>query len=681
MRLNLRSIIVFLTHPVFLILYANVLIYGVFIPLLGFYWDDLDIIWFSRVYGPAGLAKYFSTNRPIWGLFYQIDSLLIGDKPWQWHLFMLFWRWICASGLYFLVRQLWQDKKEPGLIAALVFLVFPGFKQQPIAICYSHFFIVLSALFFSLGLSIYALHNKKNRIVMLVAAALLAGINVFSMEYFFMLELLRPILFWVTLWNKSPNQKYKLRTVILFWLPTLVVFLAAGIWRAFFFTTQTKIYSFSAISLLQSDPWLGIQKIVSTIFKDIWWIVAGIWGQVFQFPTIMEFGKRSTLLYIGIMVGILGYLLLIFLFKKPIVSHTNDRTNKMSITFIVTGTIALLLGGIPIWVTELNLSGGFPSDRFSLPFMLGSSLIFTGIFFLLSRYSTLRRTLFILLITMASGFQARIAIDYQRDWEVLQRFLGQLVWRIPSIEENTILFSNELPLKYYSDMSITAPINWTYDREIEEDVIPFVFYYPTVRYGDTIPIDANKDFLVEHDLLIGTFNGKLSQSITIYYNPPACLRIIDPEVESDNWMVPLNIRQVSQLSEITLINSNTEAQPPAALFSAGTAHKWCYYFEKADLARYQKDWPTVVELGELAFSLNDNPNDPAERLPFIEGYAHVGDWQSALTLSQQSLDTTPVMEPVLCKLWNRIESETSDTSEKHEAFETLKQQLNCSSVE
>ena len=645
--------------------------------MLGYYWDGLDFIWFSEVYGTTGLAQYFSTNRPVWGLLFQIDSLLMGAKPWQWQVFMVFWRWVCASGLYFLVRQLWQDRKEPAFFAALFFLVFPGFKQQAIANCYGHFFIVLSALFFSLGLSLYALDHKKNRGISLIIATLMAGVNVFCMEYFFMLELLRPILMWVNLEKENLKTTIKLKQIFLQWLPCLLVFLAAGIWRVFFFTTQTKIYQFTTLTLLKSQPWKGIKQIVLSVMKDIWWTVAGAWGQVFQFPAINDFGKRSTLLYIGIIVVVFVFLAFFLLRKKTNILHTNDKQLRMSIKLILIGLIAFLLGGIPIWATGINLSGGFPSDRFSLSFILGCSFIFTGLIFLLSQNSILRRSIFILLIAFAGGFQARIAIDYIRDWEGLQRFLGQLVWRMPSIEPNTIIFSNELPLKYYSDMSITAPINWTYDHELEKDVIPYVFYYPTIRLGGTLPISLEPDTLVEHDLLIGKFTGNSSRSITVYYNQSACLRVIDPEIESDNWMVPSYLRDISELSDIDLIHPQDEAQPPEVIFSAEPSTKWCYYFEKADLARYQKDWQTVAELGELAFALNDNPNDPAERLPFIEGYAHVGNWQRALELTQATIDSTRVMEPAVCKLWQRIDSDTVETSEKQKAFENFNLMLSC----
>ena len=64
-------------------------------------------------------------------------------------------------------------------------------------------------------------------------------------------------------------------------------------------------------------------------------------------------------------------------------------------------------------------------------------------------------------------------------------------------------------------------------------------------------------------------------------------------------------------------------------------------------------------MGDQAFASGDYPNDPVERFPFIEGYAHTGNWARALELSREAQIISPVvMQPMLCRLWQRIERET-----------------------
>ena len=98
-----------------------------------------------------------------------------------------------------------------------------------------------------------------------------------------------------------------------------------------------------------------------------------------------------------------------------------------------------------------------------------------------------------------------------------------------------------------------------------------------------------------------------------------------------------------------------------AIYGPEPAHGWCYYFEQADLARQLGDWEEVVKLGNQAFKLDDHPNNPLERFVFIEGYAHVGEWERAVKLSRESYKVSKsYVGPLLCRLWERIETETSE---------------------
>ena len=56
--------------------------------------------------------------------------------------------------------------------------------------------------------------------------------------------------------------------------------------------------------------------------------------------------------------------------------------------------------------------------------------------------------------------------------------------------------------------------------------------------------------------------------------------------------------------------------------------------------------------------MNDHPNDPMERIPFIEAYAHTGRVENALEQTQKALETTPLMNDPLCALWQRIGRES-----------------------
>lgn len=666
---KIQSIWRILTHPLIILFFANLLVYGFSIPLLGFYWDDLDFYWLHLHAGNEGLVQYFATDGPFLGLLYQFNFNLLGNEPWRWQAFAFFWRYVCASGIYFLIRQLIKNHKEPAIMGSMVFLFFPGFSQQYIAMCYGHYFIALSSLVFSLGLSIYVMNQPKHWRFLNLLAILLAMVNLFTTEYFFMLELLRPILIWVVIAGKSN----RLLATFKWWWPFLMTFVAVVLWRAFFFGNQTATYDFAMVELIKSQPWLGIKKLFLQITNDLWWAIIATWKKIVLFPSMTTFGRSVTFLYIGITIILAG------LFTTAVWNKESHLPRRQALFMIFLGLVASLLAGIPFWSTGLPLGEYFPNDRFVLPFIIGSGFCFIGLLNLLPARPYFRKSLFILLLALAGGLQMRTGITYKRDWEALQRFMWQMTWRIPAIEENTILFSNELPLSYYSDLSLTAPLNVAYRKTNSITAVPYLYIYPTTRYRaqESLMMPTNQP--VTQYLYIGQFNGNTSRSITIYFSPPACLRVIDPEIELNNWMVPLYVRQTAALSTESsrLINSSSEPNFLTPIFTDEPTNNWCYAFEKADLARQTQNWTEVTAIADEVITGKEKPVDPMERLVYIEGYAHTGNWEKSIALTETTLAVTGAMRPPLCSLWQRIESQTQASEIKNESIAHVQRVLNC----
>ncbi len=180
----------FLRPPVVL-LFVAILAYGLLIPHLGFYWDDLPILWIRFQLGAEALTRYFSTNRPVWGLLYQVTTSVIPDEPIYWQIFALIWRWLGAVVVFAVVEKLWKDKPRLALSVALLFLVYPGFNQQWSAFLYSHFFIVLFFFLFSYLLMLRAVEEPNHYWKLTAFGLFFSALNLWMMEYFYVLELMR----------------------------------------------------------------------------------------------------------------------------------------------------------------------------------------------------------------------------------------------------------------------------------------------------------------------------------------------------------------------------------------------------------------------------------------------------------------------------------------------------------
>jgi hypothetical protein len=343
------------------------------------------------------------------------------------------------------------------------------------------------------------------------------------------------------------------------------------------------------------------------------------------------------------------------------------------------GVLGLLLAGWPYWMVDLPLSLGFPNSRVTLSFMTGVSFLIAGLLGLLPGPRWAKLVLLSTLIGLAVGFQFRTANTFRRDWTLQNTLFWQMSWRIPQMEEGSTLLVNDMPLHFSTDNSLSGALNWVYAKEDQPETMPYILYYPSLRYGGGLP-SFEPDQELHVDYLAIKFSGNTSQMLGIYYDPPACFRVLDPDLDPYNLLLTEQMREAARASNPDLI-IQIEAEPVQLqedIFGQEPAHGWCFYFEKADLARQQEDWQTVASLGDEAFASGDYPNNPVERVPFIEGYAHIGSWQRAAELTLETYQVTSLTQPLLCKLWERIESETPQEQIKTETIISLRSEMGCS---
>jgi hypothetical protein len=129
------------------------------------------------------------------------------------------------------------------------------------------------------------------------------------------------------------------------------------------------------------------------------------------------------------------------------------------------------------------------------------------------------------------------------------------------------------------------------------------------------------------------------------------------------------------LSQI-ITNANLSKTPPIDLFGQGPPHEWCYYFEKADLARQKKDWQEIIRLAEGAKGQNLWPRNPSDWLPFIEAYIRSGDIENAKSLMDTSLRDEKYL-PGICYSLNRISKDAELSVQIKEQIRQLEADYNC----
>jgi hypothetical protein len=644
-----------------LLLVVTFFAYGLTFWRLGFYWDDLHILWTRYHLGPDAITRYFSDARPVWGLLYQLTGYILPLNAAVWQLFAMLCRWAGALAFWLVLQRLFPRRKNLILFLSLLFLLYPGFNQQWVSYVYSHFFIVL----FFLLISWYLMLRGKT-----IPAMVFSALNLLMFEYFFLHEFIRPLIIFKSLQDEQLTNRERYVKTFKIWLPYIGVILLVVLYRTVVFSHPG--FGYSLTDELIRNPVATSLQLLQQVLSSLWATAIAAWLQAFQLPNPGTTGLRTSVLYVFVVLAVGA---LVFTFRH-IRSNEGEPKNRSDAFWLLgLGGILLIFGGVPFWVSNLPVTLGFPANLATLSFMFGACFFLIGLLDLMP--VRIKYVAALVLVSLSAGRQFLWSVDYMRDWQSQKNLFWQMAWRVPGLQPGTIVMMNE-ELEYYADNSIGAALNWIYAPGNRSSRVEYALFYPTNRLGGTLTAIA-PGLPVRFDYYFGHFEGNTSNTLAFYYSPPGCLRLLDPEIDPYNRLIPEDsyMRDVAQFSSTDLVLSKQVAEMPV-IYAPEPSHNWCYYFEQADLARQERDWEQVVKLGNIAFQLSDYPNDTLERFVFIEGYAHAGQWEKALEQAQVSFNISKrYIGPLLCRLWERIERETPSSPEKEEYLVQAKTLFVC----
>ncbi|MBI3159524.1 MAG: hypothetical protein HYZ26_08010 [Chloroflexi bacterium] len=633
---------------------ACIAAYGLLVPSLGYYWDGWPFAWIAETYGNPGLAQYFSTNRPVWGWLYQLTTPLIGSSPLAWQVFGVITRWFTGLALWALAKRLWPEREDTAGWVAMLFVLYPGFAQAPIANMYGHFYIVLALALASLWLHVGAVQNMQRGLPALLASLVLAAYCLFATEYFFGLELLRPALIILAL-PPMPGRA-RLKQTLQLWWPFVVLIFVYIYWRVFILGFHTYDPTTIATS---APPVVTLLNLGRAVVRSIFLSGLAAWSVPVQALLVADWASRLTWLA-AFLVPAAG----LGLFAAM---RNNEGDGKRFGSQVAgLGLGALFLSGLPVWAAGLPIRFDFPNDRLTLPMMAGASVLVVGLGEALLRSAVARRAAFALLAGLAISFQFYTGVQYRQDWKYQGSFFRQLAWRAPAVEPGTIFVLHELEGLHLTDNSLVGPLNWLYAPGAATDTLSYyAAYLPLRNQPGSFLARLEPGRPIHNDFLVARFEGTTDRMLVLLFLPPGCLRVLHPLYDADYPHLPDGLRAALALSDPdALIQDDTGGKPNSAwsptiltLFGEEPAHDtWCWHFQQADLARQQGDWAAVAALGDAAFGLDDSPNHATERVLFIEGYAMTGRWSRAEDLTRQTLDINPLTAAMLCAVWQRVQS-------------------------
>ena len=629
----------------FLVLVA----YGLLIPWMGFYWDDLPFVWFLRYFGPAEFIEAFRPFRPLLGYIFAFTTTLFGGHPLTWQILALIVRFLLGLEVWFLFRQVWSRRRDVALWAALVFTLYPAYQQQWVA--FTHINQELIPFLFLLAsfiLTAWGARNNRSSMPLMGGALLFQAVGLFSTEYFFGLEILRFLFVFVILGDTTRDRVRRLKKSLGVCAPNFIIWLLNAAWiYAYHRSDAYASYDMNVLSLL--SPVNLVNEILNTIslsgFKA--WLrtfdlFAALNGSVTQITALAVF-------FIAAIAA--GGVALSDRRQETTPPVEDDRVGWWAIGIGVAGIFA---GRLPSWTVGLPLRIEFDYDRFFVSIMLGASLFIVGLADLLLRSGRRKTALLSILIGMCAASQFSTANTYRRDWSNQQELFWQMSWRMPALKEGTAVLAYDLPIQYASDLQLTAPLNWMYAPDFQGRYLPHAMLFLKTRFTVS---ELRPDQPITLPYRTARFNGNTSNVVVIFKEADGCLRVLDPLYNGVETVIGANpyLLKAIPLSNPDLIL--TEAPTPKMeelIFGSEPPYNWCQVYEQAEISRQLGDWSEITQLYTKARNAGLTPNLPVEYLPFIEAFAREGDMDTALTLTNNTLKEQKSMCPSLVTVWDRV---------------------------
>lgn len=633
-----------------------------YLPLInqiGYTHDDWYLMASARAEGPGVFWQIFSVDRPGRALVMIPAYKLFGANPLFYNLSAYLFRVLGALAFFWLLQQLWPHQTTFTLSMSLLFLIYPGFLSQPNGIDYQSHILGLAAALLSVCCTVTAILTVKPsaKIALHGMSILLGWLYLSQMEWYIGFEFLR----WACVFLLSARQGGTLlqkswRALRWGYYSTLApgVFL---IWRIFFFHGER--------GATDVDLQLGQFRLYPLQITYHWMLhVAQDFVDVTLSAWVIPISQLAG--YIQKWSGALAICTVaIILFALHKIGTIDSRSEKVEFNFqreaFWLGLFTIIGGLIPIALVNRDVA--FPAySRYSLVSSTGVAILIISILIRINQKilqnGILAGLCFIAILTHHAN-----SVQYAEENRATKAFWWQVAWRVPQFEKNTTIIATYPGASLLEDYFIWGPADLVYypEKQNPRAIQPGLF--AAVLNQDTITKVVTRE-RQEYSKRKNIITYANYRNIIVLTQPSsnACLHIVDgnhPEysdVDSDS------IRAIGSYSEMEhVLAGEAPHTPPEVVFGPEPSPNWCYYYEKADLARQQGQWNDVITLGEQAFAKGLAPKDAIEWMPYLQAYARTGNTDQ-LTKLLPIIAKDPPVAVQACQIMSSMDKLSSQVS-------------------
>ena len=604
--------------------------YGYMIPKLGFYRDDWYMIWSAQAQGVQGVMDLFKIDRPFIGILYAFDYSILGKAAINWHIYALLIKLLGGFALFWMLRMLWPERRLEGTFIVLLFMVYPGFYQQPNAALFKNLLLAHSASLLSIALSVYALKTKNvlAQIIAILLAIVLALFYLIIYEAMIGIEAARILIIGYIYFQRSIEKKWI--PIIISSLKSSIPFIIAAVgfayWRIFIFQSSRRSTNVDVlVSEYTATPLHTVLRFLIETAKDFFdnsifaWFVP-----LYQNVTYSEYRDLAEALILAAIAIGLVIAFYFWLKQQKQLENENAQPFRQSLHMILLGALSVLVTTMPIVAAGRDVSFSFQWDRYTVQSILGVVIMVVGFAFYYVRPPA--RWIFLLAL-IGSGVitQFQSAVYYRDFWTQERNFWWQLSWRAPDLQPGTtVIAAPPTGYRLLEEYEVWGPLNIVYNPGgplVVSGQVPFDGIEASVADGE------------KETRLMRSVNVERDYSKTLVVSKPtpnSCVHVINGQRLEFPFEEDGRIRTIAPYSRVDLVVTDAAPKIPSKdVFGREPKHEWCYYYQKIDLARQTEDWNLALDLVEEAMDLGYEPADRSEWLPVVETYINAGQIEKA----------------------------------------------------
>jgi hypothetical protein len=612
------------------------LLYLPFARHAGYFDDDWFAMYAAKVAGPGIFHEFYILESrpgrewvvaPLYALFHGI--------PFYYALSAYVFRTLGALAMLWTLHLVWPNNRKETFLTALLFLVYPGYLSQPTPVDFQSYLIGIWIAFLSLAMSLKGIlaTTRPQRILFAAAAVLSGWFYLSQIEYYIGFEAVRLMLIAIIFWRTNDGRQQKSLRAFKSWLPYAVIPAAFLTWRLLFFEVTRKatdvglqLGRFTASPVQTSLIWLF------SFSKDIVSIALLAWSvPLAELAFNLDLSNSLTALGLSLVVLILFFAL----FPKLTEDHTDEKTSSYDFgtEALWLGMVWVVLGLLPVIVGNRHFSF-LEYSRYGLVSAGGAVLFLVAVLGRLSRQS-FQRTVITLLLISATLTHYGNAVRFARQMDNIRSFWWQVSWRVPQFKRGATIVAHYPLAGIRESTFVWGPANQIYYpfRVKPDDIVPGVAAILLDETSVMKILNQDRQYMDSY-YAVSAFPNPRHITVLTQPNAASCVQVIDGTApEYSRYEDPLFLL-VSPHSEIEqILTDESPPDVPETLFGPEPEHGWCYYYEKAALARQRGDWDEVLRLADEARDQGLSPADLIEWIPFLQAYALHGRTDELINLS------------------------------------------------